>query len=212
LQPDHARPRPTKTFLRAPSGNDMSTLSDRELVADVLDGRRGAFESLVAAHQQLCWNIVFRLVRHNDDAYDLCQETFLLVHRKLAGFRFESSLRTWIGRIAYNVAMTYLQRRRTETAVLSRNVQDLESLAAMADTADVEAAVSQHERARLLHAAVQKLPPLQRTILTLYYLDEASVADIAEITSLPEGTIKSHLHRSRQNLRAGLERSLGEKS
>lgn len=190
----------------------MSTLPDHEMVAEVLAGKRGAFESLVATHQQLCWNIVFRLVRHNDDAHDLCQETFILVYRKLAGFRFESSLRTWIGRIAYNVAMTYLQRRRAETAVMSRNAQDVESLEEFPDRANVEAVASRDERARLLHAAMNELRPLQRTILTLYYIDESSVAEISEITSLPEGTIKSHLHRTRQSLRADLERSLGERA
>ena len=182
------------------------------MVDGALAGKAGAFEALIAAHQQLCWNIVFRLVPNREDSRDLCQETFILVYRKLAGFRFESTLRTWIGRIACNVAMTYLQRRRIETQALSHNESDIESVADFPDDANVEALVSGRERAQLLHGALDRLPALQRTIMTLYYLDECSIAEIAGITALPEGTIKSHLHRTRQVLRAVLDRSLREKA
>lgn len=184
--------------------------TDREVVADVLAEKAGAFESLIKGHQRLCWDIVFRLVHHNEDAHDLCQETFIRVHRNLPSYRFESALRTWIGRIAYNVAMTHLQRHRVPTISLSHASQDTDSVGDVSDGIDVEAVVSDHERAQRLHAAVHALPPLQRTILTLYYMDECSIPEIAEITEIPEGTIKSHLYRTRLELRATLERSLGE--
>lgn len=186
----------------------MST--DRIVVADVLAGKTGAFERLIKDHQRLCWDIVFRLVRHNDDARDLCQETFIRVHRNLPSYRFESALRTWIGRIAYNVAMTHLQRHRISTVSLSQDDPDALSAVNVVDNIDVETIVSDYERAQRLHKAINALPALLRTLLTLYYMDECSISEIAEITGLPEGTVKSHLYRTRLDLRATLERSLGE--
>jgi RNA polymerase sigma factor (sigma-70 family) len=70
---------------------------------------------------------------------------------------------------------------------------------------DLEAVHVEDESARRLHAAIEKLPPLQRTILTLYHLDELPIGEIAAMTGLADGTIKSHLFRSRQRLRQWLE-------
>jgi RNA polymerase sigma factor (sigma-70 family) len=183
---------------------------DKIAVAEALAGKPGAFDALIKNHQRLCWDIVFRLVRHPEDARDLCQETFIRVHRSLPGYRFESTLRTWIGRIAYNVAMNHLQRRRVPTISLTHDNSVTLPTEDVADNIDIEAFASGRERALRLHAAIDALPPLQRTLLLLYYMDECSISDIAEITGLPQGTVKSHLYRTRLNLRATLERSLGE--
>jgi DNA-directed RNA polymerase specialized sigma24 family protein len=92
---------------------------DRELVTAVLANRPGAFERLVAAHQGLCWHIIYRIVRHPEDARDLCQESFMRVYRYLSGYRYESSLKTWIGRIAYSTAVRHLERKRIPLLELS---------------------------------------------------------------------------------------------
>jgi RNA polymerase sigma-70 factor (ECF subfamily) len=77
------------------------------------------------------------------------------------------------------------------------------------DGFDLETATADDEVARCLHAAIETLPPLQRTLLTLYHLDEVPIAEIARITGLAEGTIKSHLFRSRKRLREALEPRIG---
>src|SRR3982751_1824618 len=81
-------------------------------VRAVLANEAKAFESLVRDYQKLCWHIVFRMVRDPDDARDLCQETFLRVYQQLHQFRFECPLKSWIGRIAYSIALRHLERRR----------------------------------------------------------------------------------------------------
>jgi RNA polymerase sigma-70 factor (ECF subfamily) len=80
---------------------------------------------------------------------------------------------------------------------------------AVADDFDLAGAVEHDEAVRSLHAAIEALPPLPRTILTLYHLDELPLAEIARITGLAEGTIKSHLFRSRKRLRQLLEPRIG---
>jgi RNA polymerase sigma-70 factor (ECF subfamily) len=80
----------------------------------------------------------------------------------------------------------------------------------VASPLDLEASVSDAQAQRLLHAAIEALPPLPRTLLTLYHLEELSIAEITHITGLPAGTVKSHLFRARARLKQALAPQLGE--
>src|SRR3546814_37559 len=113
-----------------------------------------------------------------------------------------------LAQVAYSVALRHLERRRIPLAEAVDG--DGLSLAKMvADGHDVHAAVADDQANRHLHAAIESLPPLQRTLLTLYHLEELSIPEISRITGIAEGTIKSHLFRSRKQLRAILESSIG---
>jgi RNA polymerase sigma-70 factor (ECF subfamily) len=185
--------------------------ADRILVAAVLKGTPGAFETLVRAHERLCWHIIDRMVRHPDDTRELCQDTFLRVHRYLHQYRFESALKSWIGQVAYSVARRHLQRKRIPLAEPASGDDPLAAVAQVADGFDLEAASANLELRAVLHAESEALPPLQRTVLTLYHLDELPIAEIARITGLAAGTIKSHLFRCRARLRGRLQARLGVK-
>jgi len=195
------------TDLREPEIVD----ADRVLVAAVLAGARGAFETLVRDHQRLCWHIINRMVRHPDDTRELCQDTFLRVHRYLHQYRFESALKTWIGQVAYSVARRHLERKRIPLVEPAGDEDAVSLVDHVAGNVDVEAESADAEIAAVLHAEIETLPPLQRTVLTLYHLDEVPIAEIASITGLAAGTIKSHLFRCRARLRGRLQARLGEK-
>jgi RNA polymerase sigma-70 factor (ECF subfamily) len=183
--------------------------ADRELVAAVQARAAGAFERLVRQYQGLCWHIVQRMVRHPEDARELCQEVFLRVHQCLPQYRGDSALKSWIGQVAYSVAKRHLERKRVALAEPAWDDEGMSLLDSIDDGFDLESATSDAERAGHLNDAIETLPPLQRTVLTLYHLDEMPIAEIAGVTGLSEGTIKSHLFRSRQRLRACLEARLG---
>lgn len=181
---------------------------ERALVAGVLAGAPGAFERLVRDHQGLCWHVIQRMVRHPEDTRELCQEAFLRVHRNLHQYRFDAPLKSWIAQVAWSVALRHLERRRIPLA----EAIDGDGLAlaeTVADGHDVHAAIADDQVNRHLHAAIESLPPLQRTLLTLYHLEELSIPEVSRITGIAEGTIKSHLFRSRKQLRAILESSIG---
>lgn len=171
---------------------------DRTIVRQVLDERPGAFERLVARHERLVWHIVLKMVANRDDAHDLVQEVFLRVYRKLAQFRFDASLATWIGRIAYSVALRFLERKRPEVELFEE--QAFESTAPgperVAEAADTESRVA---------LALATLPPVRQTIVSLYHLQDLSIDEIAAVTGLPAGTVKSHLYRARQRMKRALE-------
>lgn len=184
--------------------------ADRALVDAVLANAPGAFERLVREHQNLCWHIIYRMVRHPEDARELCQEAFLRVYRQLHQYRHESALKSWIGRVAYSIALRHLERRRIAASDAGAEGDDsLALLENIEDGVDFEAACADEELARSLRAAIDALPPLQRMLVTLYHLDEISIAEIAQITGLASGTIKSHLFRTRLQLRHVLENRIG---
>ncbi len=187
---------------------DHRSSSDRELVDAVLARQPGAFERLVRDHQGLCWHIIQRMVRNPEDARELCQDTFLRVHQSLQQFRYESALKSWIGRIAYTTALRHLQRKRIPL-VESTGTDDDALIDSIGDGFDLEAACADEEMAQFLHTAIEDLSALQRTLLTLYYLEEMSIPEIAKITGLASGTIKSYLFRSRLRLRGILEARIG---
>lgn len=182
---------------------------DRALVEAVLAGASGAFERLVLTYQGLCWHIVYRMVRHPDDARELCQEVFLRVHQCLHQYRFQSGLQSWIGRVAYSVASRHLEKKRLPMVEPAGADEDGTTLLDReSDGFDLETACADQEAHRLLYDCIGKLPATQRLVLTLYYLDESSIPEIAETTGLACGTIKSHLFRSRLRLRQALQPQL----
>ncbi|OOG57784.1 RNA polymerase subunit sigma-24 [Rhodanobacter sp. B05] len=187
---------------------DDTRQADRELADAVLAKRPGAFERLVREYQGLCWHIIQRMVRNPEDARELCQDTFLRVHQCLHQYRGESALKSWIGRVAWTIALRHLQHKRIPL-VDNAEAGEGSLLDNLGDGFDLEAACADEETMRHLHAAIESLPPLQRTLLTLYYLEETSIPEIARITGLASGTIKSHLFRSRLRLRGTLETRTG---
>ena len=187
-----------------PPAND-----DRALVDAVLARAPGAFERLVKEYQGLCWHIVQRMVRQPEDTRELCQEAFLRVHQCLHQYRYESALKSWIGQVAYSVAKRHLERKRIPIVEVSDDEDALSPLDQVSDGFDLEAACADAEVAAALHAQIEALAPLQRTLLTLYHLDEVPIVEIARITGLAEGTIKSHLFRTRALLRERLQSSMG---
>lgn len=194
---------------RPPANPEDILRADRALADAVLAGKPGAFEQLVREYQGLCWHVVDRMVRHPDDTRELCQEAFLRVHQALHQYRGDSALKSWIAQVAYSVAKRHLERRRIPIAEATGNEDGLSFAESISDGFDLEAATSDEEITAHLHAAIETLPPLQRALLTLYHLEEMQIGEISQITGLAEGTIKSHLFRSRKQLRQVMESRIG---
>jgi RNA polymerase sigma-70 factor (ECF subfamily) len=177
---------------------------DRALVEAVLSGRQDAFAVLVEQHQRLVWHLVYRMVGHPEDCRELCQEVFVRVHGKLEQFRFDSSLATWIGRVAFSICARHLQRKRLP--LVEPDDQELPPVETAADDFDLAAACADQQLLGYLHKALEELPPVSRTALTLYYLEEMSVSEVSAIMEKPEGTVKNLLFRARSRLRLIFQR------
>ncbi len=176
---------------------------DHALAQRALGGDAGAFTEIVKNHQKLVWHMAWRMLQHRQEAEDCSQEVFLRVHRSLSQFRGESALGTWIGRVAFSVALRMAQKRKLRLDIPN----DFEPEAAferIGSGEDVQEAHDENEQIAALHAAIEQLPPLPRTVLGLHYRDGLAVAEIATLLDCPEGTVKSHLNRGRNRLKAAL--------
>ena len=172
---------------------------DQAIVQQVLADQPGAFERLVSQHERLVWHIVLRMVGDESDASDLAQEVFLRVFRKLAQYRFDASLSTWIGRIAYTIALRFLERRRPD-------IEPFDDTVTPSEQADPERALEISDAQSLVAIALATVAPVPRTIVSLYHLQGFGIDEIAEVVDLPSGTVKSHLFRARNRMRAALVR------
>ncbi len=181
---------------------------DRSLVEATLARKPGAFERLVTSHQGLVWHLIERMVRHPEDTRELSQEVFLRVHQKLDQYRFESTLATWIGRIAFSIATRHLQRKRLPLD--EAGFDDEDSMASrVSDGFDLAEACADEQLMGVVGRELDALSPMQRTLISLYHLEELGISEIASITGQPEGTVKNSLFRARRRLRERLEQAMG---
>lgn len=175
----------------------------RSLISRIKGGDKQAFQTLIEEYQRLVAHIVFRMVNNESDREDLCQDVFLKVYQHLDGFRFESKFSTWIARIAYNVTLNYLQKKKVP--LFDDHTPDEVSIEEVSGgDQQPDAWTENKDRAQMLNDAIENLDVHYRTIITLYHLDQMSYSEIGEIMNLPEGTVKSYLFRARQQLKKRL--------
>lgn len=182
---------------------------DATLIEAVLSRKPRAFEALVQRHQRLVWSVIHRMVGNAADTEELAQDTFMRVHRYLPEFRGDSALSTWIAQIAFSVAGRHLQKKRIPLVEPSLDPDEPDPLAFIASEEDVEARIVDADLGRQVAQAMEALPPIQRTLLTLFHIEELGIGEIARIVGMPDGTIKNYLFRARAAVRRALERAEG---
>ena len=184
---------------------------DTDLIRRWKEGEDGAFEQLVRRHEQRVFGLLMRMMGSREEAEDVAQDTFLSLHRHGRRFRGDSRFSTFVYRVAANAA---LNRRRT----LGRSRARIEKLAVRQAAGDdlpysprdPEDATAGIELTSHVRAALQKLSPALRMPVVLYGIEGLAYAEIAEVLSLAEGTVKSRIHRARQALRVELKSLLGK--
>ncbi|HEY3381562.1 MAG TPA: sigma-70 family RNA polymerase sigma factor [Vicinamibacterales bacterium] len=185
-------------------------LTDAELVERALGGSDDAFRALVARHQRPVYNLLVRMLRNPALAEDLAQETFLKVFSRLSTFDPQFKFSNWILRIAHNRAIDAMRRRGP--AEVSLDEPDPAEQARMSQilvdpTSDAAPRrAEQHDLARALDKALARLRPEYREVVVLRYHEDLGYEEIARVTGLPQGTVKSYLHRARAEMAAILSR------
>ena len=175
----------------------------KNIIKKILSGNTDGFRFIIEDHQRLVMHIVVRMVKNPADREDLCQDIFVKVFQNLKRFKFQSKLSTWIGTIAYNHCINYLEKMKVPL------YEDLlPEGGTIHDVGEQQSTPLKHAEAKdiatRLQTELQQLPIHYRTILTLYHVDEMSYKEIGEITGLPEGTVKNYLFRARQIMKKQL--------
>ena len=178
-----------------------------------------AFNELVQLYEGRVYRLVLRILGKPDEAEDMAQDVFVAVFRSVDKFRGDSKLSTWIYKIAINLCKNrgrYWSRRPSEAAEDLGDVEEkgwLEEDPART-TAELSAPdqhVQGYQVEEIVRRCIQELGPDYRDVVVLRDVEELRYEEIVEITGLPEGTVKSRLHRGRALLKARVSRLLGEK-
>lgn len=214
---------------------DFADARDRALIRAHLAGDPKALTELLTGYQDRLFGVCLRMIGEPEEARDLTQEAFVRVIQGLHQFQGQSKVSTWMIRVAMNVCLTYLRRKRLRRTVSldavgsredrlgsdNRSVQSvaspvrapgIHSLAAQSRTELVEPSTDERvqmaEERRRLYLAIEQLDPEQRAMLILRDMQGMDYRHIAEVLDIPEGTVKSRLFRARASLRERME-SLG---
>jgi RNA polymerase sigma-70 factor, ECF subfamily len=180
--------------------SSRTTQDDAELVAASRDGDQDAFAQLVQRHQRRVFNLVFRIVQEYEEANEITQETFLAAWQGLPSFRGDARFSTWLYRIAYNCSLRQLEQRKRDKALQAAIQAEQISV-----ERDEQAQVEAHDCQALVREQLSTLPAKYRIVLILRHLQEMTYEEIAEILTMPIGTIKTHLFRARNLLKERLE-------
>ncbi len=191
---------------RPPENNS----TDRYLVEKIVRGDNHAFTEIIKQTEGLVAQVVFKMITHPADRKDIVQDIYLKAFKNLPGFKFEAKLSTWIGRIAYNTCINYLEKKKLVLAGLpGQTAGDFpgETHSGMLHEKtgnETERIFSKKELAVILSREIDKLPPVYKTLIVLYHQEEISYNEIAQITGLPEGTVKNYLFRARKLLKENI--------
>lgn len=188
--------------------------SERDLVRQLKAGDRGAFFELVEQHSPRIFGLALRMLDDTAEAEEVLQETFLQASQHIGSFRGQSSLGTWLYRIATNQALMRLRRKRPISISLDNSAEEL--IAPVLQTEDwttrPESELLNREARDEMQRAINALPESLRIVFLLRDVEGLSTAETASVLNLTVSAVKSRLLRARLALRDGLSRYFGKRA
>ena len=191
-----------------PTPVEWGALSDQEVVRHAARGREAAYRELIRRYQRPVFSLIYRMVRDRELAEDLAQETFIKVLNAIDSYRPEYKFSSWIFKIANNAAIDQLRRRALNTLSLdgsphAENAEAIESTTLqIGDTRESQLdEVTSKELGSQIEAAISQLRPEYRSCIVLRHIDGRPYEEIAAMLDLPLGTVKTYIHRARNELR-----------
>jgi RNA polymerase sigma-70 factor (ECF subfamily) len=199
----------------------VATGEEARLVERLIARDERAFNALVRGYERRVFALVLRMLGSRAEAEDLAQEVFVQVFKGIGSFRGESKLSTWIYRIAINLCKNRGKYLKVRHAGEQDQLEEVQDRAALGEVGRSHANVARIDRPdemvagkqveRIVQQAILELEPSFRECLVLRDVEDLSYDEIGAITGLPEGTVKSRIHRARAQLKELVERALGEK-
>lgn len=191
---------------------DLTNLPDAGVAALAQRGREDAFREIVRRYERPVFSLIYRMVRDSATAEDLAQDAFIKILNHIDKYQPEFKLSSWLFKIANNVAIDHLRRRRLHTVSMSgspdaTSAEEIEATSfELADAADSPLdEVESREIGNAVERAIGKLRPEYRSCILLRHVEGRSYEEIAATLDLPLGTVKTYIHRARIELRALLQ-------
>jgi RNA polymerase sigma-70 factor (ECF subfamily) len=181
------------------------TWTDEELVAKSVGGDAESFNELILRWERPIYALAYRTIGREEDARDVCQETFLRAFRALPGFRGQAKFSSWLYRIALNLCRDWMRRERRVPTVQAPEGVDLLDLAAAAEPSEsIEDLVARKDLARVVERVMARLPEEQRTAIVLKEFHGLTFREIADLVGCPLSTVKTRLYQGLTVLRREL--------
>ena len=183
------------------------TWTDEELVARARGGDADSFNQLIIRWERPIYALAYRVIGREEDARDVCQDTFLRAFRGLPGFKGQAKFSSWLYRIALNLCRDWIRKqRRAPVAQLPEDVDPTELAAERGPSESVEDLVARRELGEAVGAAMALLPEEQRTAIILKEYHGMTFQEIADLQGCPLSTVKTRLYQGLSVLRRHLER------
>ena len=183
----------------------QSKLSDIELIEASLGGNQSAYADLVRRHQRFVFTLALRFAKNREDAEEIAQDCFIKAHRSLASFQKQSKFSTWLYSIVYTTSMTFLRKKKLPTD----SIDDENTYIQLQNYAGNSGNLAENRsRSHYLNEAIGELLPDNASIITLFYMGEQSLDEIAKVLGIESNTVKVKLFRARQRLKEKLEKNL----
>lgn len=193
----------TRRALRMPS-------TDEELVAASMGGDAESFNQLILRWERPIYALAYRTIGREEEARDVCQETFLRAYRALPRFRGQAKFSSWLYRIALNLCRDWMRRERRAPMMQPPEDVDLMDMAAATEPSEsIEDLVARRDLTRLVEQAMARLPEEQRTAIVLKEYHGLTFQEIAEVVGCPLSTVKTRLYQGLTVLRRELAKSAG---
>ena len=180
-------------------------MKERVYVEKVLSGNTSAFSYFVNTYQGMAINIAYRICENMQDAEDVVQESFVKAYKNLHTFRLESKFSTWLYRIVFNTAVTFT---KTKMWVIDDEVENVAT--DLFSDLDTATQINMNETSEIVSHVLSKMPKAYGIVLSLFYLEDNSVKEVAEITGLNNANVKVMLFRARKMFKELMEKTYPE--
>lgn len=195
-----------------PNSDELRILPDADVVRLAQQGRELAFRELVRRYERPVFSLVYRMVRDRELAEDLAQDTFVKILNHIDRYSPEFKFSSWLFKIANNLAIDTLRKRRLDTISLDGHRDATTAAEVEASSMDLAAEqespleeLESRELGSAIERAIGRLRPEYRACIMLRHVEGRSYEDIATTLDLPLGTVKTYIHRARHELRVELE-------
>lgn len=178
--------------------------TDTNLISQVLTGDTRAYAILLGRYQHMVYTLAVRMLRDRELAEETTQDIFIKAYRSLEGFREESKFSTWLYRIAYHRILDECNRQKRKQEQRAEFARDLEVAEAGNPTWE---GLLESERREVLLEALGQLSAQENSLISLFYLQELSLKELAEVLELPPDTLKVRLFRARKHLKTLMQKS-----
>jgi RNA polymerase sigma factor (sigma-70 family) len=194
--------------LNKPASIYKQMQDDKYYIERILKGDVNAFTTLVERHKRMVYTFALKMVKVPEDAEEIAHDAFIKAYQSLGSFKQQSKFSTWLYRIVFNECVSRLRKKKLET--LSIDEPRFRYLEAE-ETASILTQLNDREQKVILIKAVDKLPDDERSLITLFYLQECTIKEIVEITGYSESNVKIKLFRARKRLWEKLKYAFNDK-